>query len=562
MAPPLRAWTGGLSVVLGLWVGVGVRPSGRRWKSLCAAAAARSPPRSHGATGHRRRHRRRAPRERSPGASPARRDRYPGGPREQEARPRDRAHRAGCRHPPEAGSSRGGVHGRPPPGHAASGSSWTSSGATGTGGCSPTSGATTACSSTWLSWRPARPGSSRSPRTSATRTASGPAPGRPGGRGAASGPRRTRGVVDARQRLDAPDDRERRARGAGFLPRPRSRSGRSSAARCSAAVPTRSDIWGASPGRVRRLADLGRFTEAAELTAALGLVRGLPRRGPGHLVARSGRRGDARARSRRRGEPQRRAVWRRIWLLALAIIGPPLVGAVVSGERALTVAPLWTLAEVPLAALALWALGAYLLLGYWMRRVCLRVGLAGLAIHFLVRRVKLLPAWMVEWPRAGGALASHRCGGPVPLVLHAVGHGLRVRRAGEHDAGRSTPDGARTRDPHAPAGAAAPGADPTRAGRTRGATRTRAAPQLPERPRDATIRRVDRRAAVPRSEHAPSIVHTRKRPTFDMSGSRRQAKPAGGCPVDGGVRRHIPRAQPYFANQYPDSTGCVGFAGA
>ena len=59
---------------------------------------------------------------------------------------------------------------------------------------------------------------------------------------------------------------------------------------------------------------------------------------------------------------------------------------------------------MPLAALALWALGAYLLLGYWMRRVCLRVGLAGLAIHLVVRRVKVLPAWMVEWPRAGGAL--------------------------------------------------------------------------------------------------------------------------------------------------------------
>ena len=26
--------------------------------------------------------------------------------------------------------------------------------------------------------------------------------------------------------------------------------------------------------------------------------------------------------------------------------------------------------------------------------------------------------------------------------------------------------------------------------------------------------------------------------TFDMSGSRRQAQPAGGCPLDGGVRRH------------------------
>jgi hypothetical protein len=98
-------------------------------------------------------------------------------------------------------------------------------------------------------------------------------------------------------------------------------------------------------------------------------------------------------------------VWRRIWLLVLAIIGPPLVGALLGGERALTAVPLRTLAEVPLAALALWALGAYLLLGYWMRRVCLRIGLAGLAIHLVVRRVKVLPAWMVEWPRTGGALA-------------------------------------------------------------------------------------------------------------------------------------------------------------
>jgi hypothetical protein len=105
------------------------------------------------------------------------------------------------------------------------------------------------------------------------------------------------------------------------------------------------------------------------------------------------------------GDVQRRAIRRRIWLLALAVIAPPLVGALLGGERALIIAPLWTLAEVPLAALALWALGAYLLLGYWMRRVCLRVGLAGLAIHLAVRRVKVLPAWMVEWPRTGGALA-------------------------------------------------------------------------------------------------------------------------------------------------------------
>jgi hypothetical protein len=152
-----------------------------------------------------------------------------------------------------------------------------------------------------------------------------------------------------------------------------------------------------------RLADLGRFTEAAELTGALGSFTAYLVVAPATwwLIWASRRRTGAEPNS---AEAQRRAVWRRIWLLVLAIIGPPLVGALLGGERALTTVPLWTLAEVPLAALALWALGAYLLLGYWMRRVCLRVGLAGLAIHRTVRRVKVLPVWMVEWPRAGGAL--------------------------------------------------------------------------------------------------------------------------------------------------------------
>jgi hypothetical protein len=152
-----------------------------------------------------------------------------------------------------------------------------------------------------------------------------------------------------------------------------------------------------------RLADLGRFTEAAELTGALGSFTAYLVVAPATwwLIWASRRRTGAEPNST---EAQRRAVWRRIWLLVLAIIGPPLVGALLGGERALTAVPLWTLAEVPLAALALWALGAYLLLSYWMRRVCLRVGLAGLAIRLVVRRVKLLPVWMVEWPRAGGAL--------------------------------------------------------------------------------------------------------------------------------------------------------------
>ena len=152
-----------------------------------------------------------------------------------------------------------------------------------------------------------------------------------------------------------------------------------------------------------RLADLGRFTAAAELMGALASFTAYLVVAPATwwLIWASRRRTGAEPNS---AEAQRRAVWRRIRLLVLAITGPPLVGALLGGERALTTVPLWTLAEVPLAALALWALGAYLLLGYWMRRVCLRIGLAGLAIHLVVRRVKLLPAWMVEWPRTGGAL--------------------------------------------------------------------------------------------------------------------------------------------------------------
>ena len=156
-------------------------------------------------------------------------------------------------------------------------------------------------------------------------------------------------------------------------------------------------------GAGRRLAGVGRVTEAAELTAALASFAAYLVVVPvtWWLIWASRRRAGAEPGT---AEAQRRAVWRRIWLLALMIIGPPIVGALLGRERALTVAPLWALAEVPLAALASWALGAYLLRGYWMRRVCLRVGLAGLAIHFVVRRVKLLPPWMVEWPRANGPL--------------------------------------------------------------------------------------------------------------------------------------------------------------
>ena len=229
-----------------------------------------------------------------------------------------------------------------------------------------------------------------------------------------------------------------------------------------------------------RLADLGRFTEAAELTAALASFAAYLVVVPvtWWLIWASRRRAGRAA--AHRGDAQRRAVWRRIWLLALAVIGPPLVGALLGGERALTVAPLWTLAEVPLAALALWALGAYLLLGYWMRRVCLRVGLAGLAIHFLVRRVKLLPAWMVEWPRAGGAL---RLTDPEAqylsfFTLSVMAFGFVVLGSMMLAARPQTAPGPVVLMP--PPLPPLPRAGPTRTGRTRGATRTCA--MLPSSP--------------------------------------------------------------------------------
>jgi hypothetical protein len=105
------------------------------------------------------------------------------------------------------------------------------------------------------------------------------------------------------------------------------------------------------------------------------------------------------------GHATRRGVWRRVWWLAAGLLVPPVLGALMSGERALAVAPLFALAEVPLAALALWVFGAYLLLGYWMRRICFRVGVAGVVIYLLVRRFELLPRWMAEWPRVGGSLS-------------------------------------------------------------------------------------------------------------------------------------------------------------
>jgi hypothetical protein len=61
----------------------------------------------------------------------------------------------------------------------------------------------------------------------------------------------------------------------------------------------------------------------------------------------------------------RRVMSRRVWWLAAGVFAPPLAGLVASGERALAVALLFALAEVPLAALAFWALGAWIPLDYW-----------------------------------------------------------------------------------------------------------------------------------------------------------------------------------------------------
>src|SRR5688572_24342677 len=74
-----------------------------------------------------------------------------------------------------------------------------------------------------------------------------------------------------------------------------------------------------------RLADLGRFTEAAELTGALGSFTAYLLVAPATwwLIWASRRR----VGQPHTGDLQRRAVWLRIWVLVLAIIGAPLVGA-------------------------------------------------------------------------------------------------------------------------------------------------------------------------------------------------------------------------------------------
>jgi hypothetical protein len=156
------------------------------------------------------------------------------------------------------------------------------------------------------------------------------------------------------------------------------------------------------PGRV--LQDMGAIATAAWLTSVLAAAAALLVLTPvtWWLVWASLRRAGTDLDG---GHATRRGVWRRVWWLAAGLLVPPILGALVSGERALAVAPLFALAEVPLAALALWVFGAYLLLGYWMRRICFRVGVAGVVIYLLVRRFELLPRWMAEWPRAGGSLA-------------------------------------------------------------------------------------------------------------------------------------------------------------
>jgi hypothetical protein len=156
------------------------------------------------------------------------------------------------------------------------------------------------------------------------------------------------------------------------------------------------------PGRV--LHDMGAIATGASLVGVLAAVAAILVLTPitWWLVWASLRRAGA---DQDGGHANRRAVWRRVWWLAAGLLVPPIVGALASGERALTVAPIFTLAEVPLAALALWVFGAYLLLGYWMRRICFRVGVAGVVIYLLVRRFELLPGWMAEWPRAGGPLS-------------------------------------------------------------------------------------------------------------------------------------------------------------
>ncbi len=69
-----------------------------------------------------------------------------------------------------------------------------------------------------------------------------------------------------------------------------------------------------------RLADLGRFTEAAELTGALTSFAAYLMVVPATwwLIWASFRRGGVQPHT---GDRQRRAVWRRIWLLALTVIG-------------------------------------------------------------------------------------------------------------------------------------------------------------------------------------------------------------------------------------------------
>ena len=270
MAPPLRAWTGGLAVVLGVFASMAVRAGGLD-DQPCAPPP--RPDRLLDATVRRvidgdtvvvRRANGR------PGKSPTRRGRYPGGPREQLTREiartgRDAAtvqklgRRAATFRPPSFRS------------HAASGSGWTSSHATG--------GALLAAV-----WRDdgvlvnlalleaGPPECSPCFRTSLRRpfrVCAGLAWGARRGLWATADARES--VRLAKAGSDAPGDRERRPRGVGFLLRRRSRSGGCSSPRALlSTVPYLRRIpWSAARGQAPARRPEAGSPEAAEFTAAL-----------------------------------------------------------------------------------------------------------------------------------------------------------------------------------------------------------------------------------------------------------------------------------------------------
>ena len=70
---------------------------------------------------------------------------------------------------------------------------------------------------------------------------------------------------------------------------------------------------------------------------------------------------------------------------------------------------------------------------------------------------------------------------------------------------------------------------------------------------------VETRPATKRSENEvmtfDELVRFHRDLTFDMSGSRKLAKPAGGCPLDGGVRPHLGFAATMYPK--PKRPGCT-----